>query len=263
MRKLVITQQSKLKGFIYAKPGGGKTHFCGSAGLDERTAPVLYIDVGGNPITLHKALKKNAQIDVLQPDKLDELDAVHDWLVADQPMGTHLSKKYDLTRRYNTIVFDGITAIQRESFNTQLGAERHKFTEYFAKREYKHYGAVLQQSIHMAKLMYALDMHVLVTAQDHSTTRYFMPGDLSTAYEYHHPLLDGEAKTEFPGYALFVMRLVPVAVDPVTAKRCNAIYNFGSTEHNKFQYGKDQMGFNLGAGMGDPTITKLLDLLEK
>lgn len=263
MKKLMITQASKLKGFIYAKPGGGKTHFCSSAGLDDRTAPVLHIDVAGNPITLHKALKKNALIDVLQPEKVEELDAIYDWLVAGQPLGTHASKKYDLNQQYKTIVFDGITGMQRESFNILLGAQQHKLTEYFTKREYKHYNAVLQQSIHMAKSLYALDMHVLVTAQDHSTTRYMMPGDLSTAYEYHHPLLDGEAKTEFPGYALFVMRLIPVAVDPVVAKQLKAVYNFGSTQHNKYQYGKDQMGFNLDTGMGDPTVTKLLDLLEK
>lgn len=262
MKKLQITRKSKLKMLIYSKPGGGKTHFCASLGSDDRTAPVLHINVAGNPITLDKALRKGARIDVLEPEKLTDLNTVYDWLKAGQPLNKHLAAKYDLQQQYQTIVFDGITGIQRDAFTDAMGVANHGFADQFAKREYKHYGTVLQQMIHMAKLLYALDLHVIVTAQDHTQTRYMVPGDYTTAYEFHHPLLEGEGKVEFPGYALAVMRLIPTATDPIKGKQIQARYNYGSFEHNRFQYGKDQHNFGV-TDLADPTATKLLDLLEK
>lgn len=263
MKRITINRNSKLKLLVYGKPGSGKTHFCGSLGLDERTTPVLHIDVAGNPITLHKGLAKGAAIDVLQPEKLSDLNLVYDWLAAGQPLDKHLAKKFELTRQYKSLVFDGITGIQRDSFTETMGTADHGFADFFPKREYKHYGAVLQQMIHMAKLLYALDLHCVVTAQDHTQTRYTVPGDFSTAFEYHYPLLEGEGKVEFPGYALAVIRLVPIATDVAKGKQLQAKYNYGSTEHNRYQYGKDQHGFGIEAGLADPTAAKLLDLLEE
>jgi hypothetical protein len=58
------------------------------------------------------------------------------------------------------------------------------------------------------------------------------------------------------------MRLIPAATDQGKAKQLGARYNYGCMEHNRYQYGKDQYGFGL-TELADPTISKLLDQLEK
>ena len=258
MKKLQLAKANKLRLMIYGKPGSGKTTLCGTAGLDDRTMPVLHIDLGGNPEALAK-MPKLPNVTVLQPDRLEDLNDVYDWLTADQPLDKHLAKKYDLTQQYKTVIFDGFTDMQRQSFDMIMGKTDAPFFTSYPRREFKEYYFVLQQTVHMIAKLRELDtIHIIVTALEHSKTL----GDSTVSWTYASPMLDGEAKREVPGYALTVMRMRPVtAVDPSIVKRLGARYTIGSVFEDRYQYGKDQAGVNFDY-LADPTITKILDSIN-
>jgi len=260
MKVITIQPAKKLRLMIYGKPGSGKTYLCGTAGLDIRTSPVLHIDLAGNPESMSK-LPTKPNTTIFQPDKLEDLDTIYDWLAADQPLDKHLAKKYQLTERFNTVIFDGFTDIQRQSFDMVMGitAETSKFTQVYPKRTYHHYNFVLQQTIHMIDLLRKLNLHIIVTALEH--TKNIMEGD-KIINTYASPMLDGEGKREVPGYTLGVIRMVPKATDPVVANQQKAKYTIGSFEHTTTQYGKDQHGLTKLV-YGDPTITTILDAMKE
>lgn len=264
MKLVPIALAEYLRMLVYGKPGSGKTTFCASLGLDDRTSPVLHIDCGGNPEVVgnRKVFSTTPNVTILQPDKLDELNAIYDWLEAGQPNQASLAK-WGLTPGYKTVVFDGFTDIQRQSFDRAMSMESAAFYANYPKREFKHYGFVLQQLLHMISELRKLKLHVIVTTLEHTKTLYEVPGEMSTVYNYYSPMLDGEGKRELPGYVLSVMRMQPKpAIDPALAKRLEVKHTLGSFEHNKYQYGKDQFGFPQ-VNYADPTITKLLDSIDR
>lgn len=270
MRKVTLSARSHLRLLIYGKPGKGKTYFAGTAAKDERTAPVLWIDAGGNPISLtHLGLKADdTRLTLLAIDKLSDLADVYNWLrgvngaPAQDPKHIYALEN-NLKPPYRTIVFDGITHMQRLSFDAIMQSEDLAPGLMPPKPAWQHYRSVLGQMIGIASKFYTLRMHVVVTALEHPEPRYLVPGDASTAYTYYEPLLAGQSVDEFPGWSLNVGRMALAASydeQTIAANNARDAYSMLQFKATRYVDAKDQ--HNFGPYHADPTITKLLNIMD-
>lgn len=252
----------------YGKPGSGKTTFLGTACDDDRTYPVLHVDVSGNPETLAKRNGRKPYVVRLQ--KLHELNAIFDWFVKGQPDNHPMVEKMGCTPGYKTLCFDGVTAIQRKSFATVLGQELQP-GDVPIKPEWPTYAAVLRQMLVIAtsflQELRNVNIHVLVSCLEHSDQRFLVPGDNKTQYWYAEPGLQGQAVTELPGEALAVLRFAHKSIWPLeVGKAMKAKYTIVQTREDRYVYAKDQHGLG-GTPIGDslyladPTVPMLLDAI--
>lgn len=254
-----------LRLLAYGVPGSGKTTFTGTAALDDRTSPVMHVDCSGNPESL---LKQTQQGDVFTLDALSELNAIYDWLSKGQPAAHEMVTRVGAQPGYRTLVFDGITAIQRKSFDLVMGAETTKPGNVEVKADWVHYRGVLAQMLRIATLfLHMPKMHVIVTALEKPEKRYVLPGDEKTAYWYIEPALQGQSQIELPGEALTVMRFahhtqMPPEIAKDFEKTTNGLYCITQLQPSKTVYAKDQHGFN-ARYLANPTVSALLDRLEK
>jgi hypothetical protein len=261
----MLSGRSPLKLLIYGKPGKGKTTFAGSAALDPRTAPVLWIDAGGNPISLTR-IGISADDDRLKPlalEKLSDLAECYRWFAGGQKSTDVYALENGLKPPYRTLVFDGITQMQRLSFDAIMNTEDMQPGLIPPKPEWGHYRSVLGQMIRIATKFYTLRLHVIVTALEHPEPRYITPGDNTTAYTYFEPLLAGQSVDEFPAWALNVGRIALASTyDAMTVKEAKAETAFSMLQFKATRYvdAKDQ--HNFGPYHADPTVAKLLDIMD-
>jgi hypothetical protein len=260
----------------YGQPGSGKTTFLGSACDDERSYPMLHVDVSGNPETLTKrqSTTKPSTLGrkpyVLKLQKLKELNAIYDWFAKGQPDAHVMVDKMGCTPGYKALGLDGVTAIQRKSFAIVTGQELQP-GDIPLKAEWPHYAAVLRQMLTIATafLQELRSVHVLVSCLEHTEQRYLIPGEAKTVYTYFEPGLSGQAVTELPGEALAVLRFAHKSQVPSDiAKKLNAQYTIAQLSPSRLAYAKDQ--HHLGGTriddttyMADPTVAKMLDALER
>lgn len=271
MRQVTLSARSRLRLLIYGKPGKGKSTFAGSAAKDERTAPVLWVDAGGNPIVLSRLgiTADDARLKLLAIDKLSDLAECYKWFAAGQPPRDVYALENKLTPPYRTLVFDGITHMQRLSFDAIMKTEDALPGLMPPKPEWSHYRSVLGQMIGIASKFYTLPIHVIVTALEHPEPRYLVPGQASTAYTYFEPLLAGQSVDEFPGWSLNVgrMALTPtyddMVISDLAARDPKARDSFAILQFKATRYvdAKDQ--HNFGPYHADPTVAKLLDIMDR
>lgn len=262
MQRVTISPRSPLRILIYGKPGAGKTTLAGTAGLDERSAPVLWLDAGGNPISLSKL--KTPRIDVLRIAAVSDLANVYNWLVEGQPAKHIFAQENRLTPPYKTVVLDGITHTQRLSMDSIIGSEALAPGQTPPKPAWGHYRAVLAQMILIGSKFYTLPLHMIMTALDHPDQRLLDPTDPNSAFIYNEPMLSGQSVAELPGWALSVGRIALAASYPdsivrqVKAEARQPIIQFVPT---RYVDAKDQHG--LGDYIANPTIKKFLDTIDE
>ena len=261
MQRLKISLHSPLRLLIYGKPGAGKTTLAGTAGLDERSAPVLWLDAGGNPISLAKL--RSARIDVLRIAAVSDLAAVYNWLAQGQQQREIFAQENRLTSGYKTIVLDGITHTQRLSMDSITNSEMLAPGQTPPKPDWAHYRSVLAQMILIGSKFYTLPLHMIMTALDHPDMRQLDPTDPKTAFTYNEPMLSGQSVAELPGWALSVGRIALAASYPdrivkdLKAEAHRPIIQFVPT---RYVDAKDQHG--LGNYIANPTIRQFLDTIE-
>jgi AAA domain len=164
-------QNSHLKALIFGPYGSGKTHFLGTAQLDERTAPALYMDFEGGGQTL-----SGLDIDVVSIHSWDDFNEVYAELVK----GTE----------YKTLLLDSLS-------ETHIFALMEILAEVSSSRdpdklEIQDYG---KASIQMRRLIRAfrdLPYHFIATSQD-KTDREARVGNVKK------PALAGQMADEAPG----------------------------------------------------------------
>lgn len=265
----------------YGKPGSGKTHFISTACDDDRTYPMLHVDVSGNPETIakRKRIVDGKVVPVRKPyvvrlQKLHELNAIYDWFIKGQPDNHPMVDKMGCRPGYKCLSFDGVTAVQRKSFGVVLGQENLLPGDIPVKPEWGHYAAVLRQMLIIAagflQELRGVNIHVIVSCLEHEETRYIQPGVASTMYKYYEPGLQGQAVTELPGEALAVMRFAHKSSLPIEMQKAPGLKDakrvIAQLTENGKAYAKDQHGlggiqYDDALYLADPTVTQLLDAI--
>lgn len=249
-----------VKMLFYGQPGSLKTRTVGTAALDERTFPCLWLDSGGNPVSIRDY---DQLPDIISISKLDEYNPIYEWLSVGQPIDHQFVRDFELNPPYKSLVIDGITETQRMSFAKVIGNLKAGPGTIQASAEIQHFNKVLGQMVTFANLFYSLPMHVFMTSLERENQ------DQVTGLITYKPLLWGQSAGEVPGYAYTVARMMHRAKMSNKEKRATAITEDPDGENvsgvaffmpsGKFM-AKDQTG-SLPPFMFDPTVTKMLDLI--
>jgi len=248
-----------LKLLLYGIAGSTKTRTAATACFDERTAPVLWLDQGGNPVSVRTY---DPPPDIVRITKLDDFNPIYAWLAMGQPKDNDVPRTLGLQTEtpYKTVVVDGLTGTQRLSFGVVLGSTNMGPASFPPGMEFKHHGQVLQQMTNFGvQFFYNLNMHVIMTALESEKQ-----DDRVGGFRYA-PLLWGQSAGELPGQALAVARMlhiervdnktkmalrdIPEKVDSV------AVFLPGPNYVAKDQYG------GLPGIMYNPTVTKMLNCI--
>lgn len=263
MHKTEIDDHLKL--LLYGRAGSTKTRTAASAALDNRTWPCLMLEASGNPISIREYERKP---DILTVEQLSDINGPYEFLSEGMPKDHFLVKEFGLRTDYKTLIFDGVSVLQRFSFRLVTGTALSPGS--IPKRvEIKHFNQVLAQMTMFAELYYDLPMHVIMTSLEAEKT------DQQTGAIYYRPLLWGQSADEVPGYALMVMRLlhekkvsarqmdsdVATAVGEVIRNAEAETYAVGLISPDPKYDAKDQYGTGL-TFFRDPTVTKIMDAIE-
>ena len=249
---------TKLRLFIYGDPGSGKTTFLGTSALDERCAPVLWLDAGGNP----ESIRRNKSLPtILQIESIADFTIVYDWLnrgqSRDHKFAIELSR-LDLLpgEHFKMLVIDGFTEVQRILMNEILGTHKKLPGESLGQLERQHWGSVLRRMIHITSLFYKLPIHVAITALE--SVHY---EDISGRPVFG-PMFQGQSRNEVHSHALAVGRMMRINQIPAKSRDkqwadAYSILFFDAV--GKFK-AKEQYG-NFPKVWPDPTMSQLLDVI--
>ena len=246
----------KLKALIYGQPGVGKTRLSATAALDERLAPALMLEAFGNPISLSDYEKIP---DIISLEEMQDFNPVYEWLTLGQPEDHPYFKEYELNPPYKTVIVDGLTEVQRFVIRKILGGKRVAPGDLQNSLDFQGFGKLLGTMLNWAVHYVNLDMNVILTSLEKS----------ESDPKFAKPLLWGQSGGELAGYVHMVIRLTTQlaaprrlmrhADDPVDLKETQNVALFRETN---LYYAKDQYGIS-EEHMTDPTLTKIMDLIER
>lgn len=275
------TSIERLKLMVYGDGGSGKTSLCASAGLDDRTAPVLHLDALGNPVSIRKFMPKGYRGKVLRLTKLQDLNPIFDWLYKGQPEDHVMVKSAKCEPGYKTLVIDGLTKVQMLAFSLALGRQdTPEAGKLLTSPEIANYKQVLIQMTNDLELFVNLPLHVITTALEDKDKVLTKPGKImqkgdkmgeeaQEGYYQYGPAIDGKGIRLVKATIQTIIRMVPVALaEPIALAEAkaqcghNPLWSVSQFLQTKDVYAKDQHGFNLRYA-GDLSVTTLLDILGK
>ena len=245
-----------LRVLFYGDPGSTKTRTSSTAVFDDRTYPTLMLGAANNPLAIRDYKKLP---DIIKLETVKDLNDPYDWLQRGQPKDDPLVKAMDLHPPYKCVIIDGITEIQRFSFNAQTGAVKLGPGDFPEKATYNHFGMVLGQMIQMARYYLDLPMHVILTSLEKQDK------DEVTGLIKYAPLLWGQSDKEVGGYAYVVGRLMHLSMMADRSQKLMELADATTTSVALFKpsakyVAKDQYGV-LGDFMVNPSIPKILELV--
>lgn len=233
--------------------GCRKTTFFGTAALDERTAPVLWINYAGNPQSILNLNTSQSNITILDMEKPEDLNLVYDYLVTGQKETHKFAQAIGLHMRYKSVVIDGITEVQRLVFDSAMLLDNN-IGNAVPTTEWTHYRQVLAQMLRMSGAIYSLTMNVMFTALE-ADARVDKP---------IMPALQGQSRTLVPSYALGVYHIAHKSEMPaVLAKQLGINYSVLQIVPTREIYCKNQHRLKKQIEyIPNPTIPTLLDMLD-
>lgn len=260
LKVLDFEADALLRILAYGMAGSGKTTFAASAANDVRTSPCLHIDVGGNALALRR-FPANQRPTVLSLSDMSDLNALYDWLKKGQPAQHAFTAATGLRPGFKSLVFDGVTGLQRESFAKVTGGDKKGPGDIPEKLERPHYNAVLGHMTRFASLFYSLPLHVIITALEREQQ------DGTTGTITYGPMLLGQAASEVAGYAFIVMRLMHrIRLNSAQLKAADdaiegQAISVGMLAPSGKYVAKDQHGVGVPY-LANPTVTTILDAMR-
>lgn len=249
----------KLRMMVYGVPGAGKTTFASTADDDPRTARAFIIDAGGNTVSIRK---NNPAPVVAVLESMADLDKIFNFLLRqkpDDPMRTALGIDSDV--RFNTVVIDTLTEIQRIAIHEERGTAYPTQSMFdrgaplsvlsIPGMRIQDWGQILQKMTAIASMFYQLPMHVIITCQERLDIEQDLDGRIvsSTA----RPFLQGSSADTVPAWATLIGRIVR---RPAPGSAPIPWMVFTSTTK---WYGKNQISMTLPPEIQNPTVSSILD----
>lgn len=249
---------TKLRLFIYGDPGAGKTTFLGTAASDPRSAPVLWLDAGGNP----ESIRRNKELpSILHLESITDFNVVYDWIKKGQEREHLFAVELELNNLlpdepFKMLIIDGFTEVQRIMMNEILGAHKRPPGASLGQMEIQQWGSVLRSMVHIVSLFYRLPIHVAVTALE--SVHY----ESMSGRPVFGPMFQGQSRSEVPSFSLALGRMmrinkIPKATQLKEWKDAYSVLFFD--EVGKFK-AKEQYG-GIPASMPNPTMSQLLDVI--
>lgn len=224
---------------VYADPGTGKTYFGGTADDDERTRPLLVLDVEGGVVTLRH--KQN--VDVISIRSMDEMEKIH----ADLYHSIKDGKLY-----YKTLMIDSLPELADLDMRMIMKQAKSKNPDTVdvdvpSPREWG------KQRNHMRLIVRAfrdLPCNVIYTAQLAVDQEEGQPNK-------YRPAFAGKLKTEVPGF-MDVVGYMTAEADPLT----QTISRRMQVQGTRRVVAKDRSSA-LGSIVLNPTVPMMWDLINK
>lgn len=179
-----------IKALFYGHTGNGKTRTAYSSVYVPELCPVLGINVGGNPLSIKDYPQDN--LTIIEPTKVSELETVLNWLAT----GQEKPVSWAPLGKYKTVVLDGLSDSQALFEHTITGGQG-TLNNPTTIDGYKQWGQMLTATLMLAKGLWQMDMHVIVTALE----RYI---ERSDTYE---PALYGQSNARIAHIPYIVARL--------------------------------------------------------
>jgi phage nucleotide-binding protein len=227
-------ESTHLKALIFGPYGTGKTHFLGTAQLDERTKPAIYLDFEGGSTTL-----AGLDIDMFSVRTWDDFNEVYSGLAVGE--GGYKSVLLDSLSETHIFALMEINESQGRDDVLQI----------------QDYGKASIQMRRLIRLFRDLPYHVFMTAQD-KTDKEARVGMVKK------PALAGQMADEAPGlFDVCGYLTISQETDPktkaVTETRSLLLKNFSQFRVKiRTGWGKEDTVPDL---IDDPSIGSLLDVL--
>lgn len=243
------------------RSGSTKTRTAYSACMDKRMGKVLGLDMKGQPRSIRTY---RPQPDIIGIESLADLSRIYAWLKMGQKPNDSLVREFELEPPYQTVVADGWSEAQRLVVLRASGNENKQMSDKPNAVEIQHYGTIFAQTTAILESFYSLPMHVIGTILENEVND-------ETRGATQRLQLVGQSKDQAASYPEIVGRLVhieKVSSQIKTALKANKESGFTEDtvsvcffKPSSRYEAKDQTGA-LGDYMVDPTITKILDLIE-
>lgn len=257
MRKLIANKEL-LKILLTGRSGSTKTRTAYSAALDPRMGSVLGLNAFGQPRSI---ADYSVQPDLIDIEAIGDLTTIYNWIIGGQKASDPIVRDMGLTPPYHTLVLDGFTEIQKLAVAQISGNSTKGPGDKPAQVEIQHYNTILAQTTAIASRFYKLPMHIIGTVLEDERQE----GENGPVTARH--LLVGQARQQLSSYAEVVGRCVHIERTPTAIKQAlkneiteDTISVCMFKPSSRYE-AKDQTGA-LGQIMVDPTIGKILDLIE-
>lgn len=228
-----------MKGLVYADPGGGKTHFLGTAADHPALFPVLIFDVEGGLATLKKFPNKQ-NIERIKIRSLKELDDRFNKLVKSIGAGTF---------PFKTVGVDSLSELTDVDMRDIMRAayERNPDKVDIDVPSQREWGIARSHVRKIVRAFRDLPCHVIMTAQVGSRQEEGQPTKF-------FPGFAGKLRTEVPGFFDFVGYMYNESSGGDITRKIQ----FTGTRRvvAKDRYGK------FGDQLEDPTLSKMWELMQ-
>lgn len=250
-----------LKALIYGNAGAGKTRLVGTSALDDRMYPCLYLNYGGNPVSIRTYERLPLVIDIT---KLSDFNAIYDYLAKGQPkthpVYTEIVEPSGIEEPFKCVIIDQLTDLQNFVFFQVAHPNGLPPATIPKKRGFDEYNKVKYFCDNFTDLFYKLPLHVIFTAWEQSIDKDKYPDSCDVM-----PMFEGASRKSIAGRALLVGRIQPKQALPnallsvLKRQKEEPEYNVIFFESKGNFLAKNQYGGTLPKYLCDPTMTQILD----
>lgn len=244
-----------IKLIVYGMGNSGKTTFAYSFHSDPRTAPVLGLNIGGNPQLVAMWTNGPAIIDL---EKYSDIDMPFDFLHSGQPERHPFRKILGIGPqvKFKTVVVDTFSDWQRDLIENITGDDAVSILSNFVAPEATKHGAkIMTGTSKIARnMILGLPLNVILVLQEQEKV------DFATGAVSLQPSLYGQSRRMVTAWVTLMGQMSQVA-DKDKGGQPSPIITWNSPASEKWTKNQIAPG-RLGRGMKNPTATKLLNLIE-